>query len=101
MTDISYVNQKNPISDKPTIIKEVFNGVVKIIVAINGIKLLDQYINLKYFFINKNIKTELDNNTNVETTMIINANPPIDPVINANPPIDLPGECRDVIIIEY
>ena len=30
MTDISYVNQKNPISDKPTIIKEVFNGVVKI-----------------------------------------------------------------------
>ena len=145
-----YINQTNLIIDKIIIIKETFSSIIKIIVAITSINII--YLLFDKFiipFINKDIKTDLSNDTelvlekkdnesdtivslpknpvlNIETNIMIdnkeedtnslattaseqpNTNTIIDPVILSNPPIvcndihpiNLPGEDRDVIIIE-
>lgn len=165
-------NQNDPIINRAATIKEVFNGIIKILVIVKSINLLyllfDKYINPDCNFINKDIKTEISNNTNldnlsghqpsdhfegvldvveigsstnfslhelvldkkdnesdnivelpenlilnIETNIMIDnkeeqPNTIIDPIILPNPPIvcndihpiDLPGEGRDVIIIE-
>jgi len=145
-----YINQTNLIIDKIIIIKETFSSIIKIIVAITSINII--YLLFDKFiipFINKDIKTDLSNDTelvlekkdnesdtivslpknpvlNIKTNIMIdnkeedtnslattaseqpNTNTIIDPVILSNPPIvyndihpiNLPGEDRDVIIIE-
>jgi hypothetical protein len=123
------LNQNDPIINRASTIKEVFNGIIKILVIIKGVDFLyllfNKYINPDCNFINKDIKTDLSNDTivsllknpvlNIETNIMIDneekdTNPLATTVFeqsNTNPPvcndmhiIDLPGESRDVIIIE-
>lgn len=59
-----YINQTNLIIDKIIIIKETFNSIIKIIVAITSINII--YLLFDKFiipFINKDIKTDLSNDT--------------------------------------
>lgn len=123
------LNQNDPIINRASTIKEVFNGIIKILVIIKGIDslylLFNKYQNPDCNFINKDIKTDLSNDTivsllknpvlNIKTNIMIDnkekdTNPLATTVFeqsNTNPPvcndmhiIDLPGESRDVVIIE-
>ena len=123
------LNQNDPIINRASTIKEAFNSIIKILVIIKGVDFLyllfNKYINPDCNFINKDIKTDLSNDTivsllknpvlNIETNIMIDneekdTNPLATTVFeqsNTNPPvcndmhiIDLPGESRDVIIIE-
>lgn len=136
------LNQNDPIINRASTIKEVFNGIIKILVIIKGIDslylLFNKYQNPDCNFINKDIKLIVSNDTklvlekkdnesdtivsllknpvlNIKTNIMIdNKEKDTNPLAttafeqsNTNPPvcndmhiIDLPGESRDVVIIE-